>query len=275
MTISHELGTKFWGYCESREEDIFGHELSAVYPYSMQVKVLFFGTLRDVMGEGERTVSLPESATLSQLLEEFRRDKPPISALLPSLAISVNQEYATRDVKLQDQDEVALLPPVSGGNGLSAGKHCAIVRAAIDTPAIVEPLKRAEDGAVVVFDGIVRNNTRGRMTLYLDYEAYEEMAIKQMDELVESALERFEIDQARIVHRLGRMQVGETSVLIAVTSAHRAAAYEASRYLIDALKKKVPIWKKEYFEDGAVWADGEPFPESLTNVTRSSQAQSK
>jgi molybdopterin synthase catalytic subunit len=130
----------------------------------------------------------------------------------------------------------------------------------IDAQPLVTAAKKGEDGAVVVFDGIVRNNSRGRQTLYLDYEAYEEMATKQMSELANEATRRFGVRHVTIVHRLGRLQVGETSVLIVVASAHRAHAYEASRWLIDTLKKTVPIWKKETFVDGAVWADGEPFP---------------
>jgi molybdopterin synthase catalytic subunit len=117
---------------------------------------------------------------------------------------------------------------------------------------------------VVVFDGIVRNNTRGRQTLYLDYEAYEEMALKQMEELAAEARLRFGVRQVTMIHRLGRLMVGETSVLIVVASAHRAHAFDACRWLIDTLKKTVPIWKKETFADGAVWAAGEAFPVELT-----------
>jgi len=130
----------------------------------------------------------------------------------------------------------------------------------IDAESLVRAAKQGEDGAVVVFDGIVRNNSRGRQTLFLDYEAYEEMAMKQMRELSGDAVKKFGVRHVSIMHRLGRLQVGETSVLIIVASAHRARAYEASRWLIDTLKKTVPIWKKETFVDGAVWADGEPFP---------------
>ena len=115
----------------------------------------------------------------------------------------------------------------------------------------------------MVFEGIVRNNTRGRRTLYLDYEAYESMALNEMRKLAEAALERFAVRDVRLVHRLGRLEIGETSVLIVVAAAHRGAAFEACRWLIDSLKKTVPIWKKEHFEDGAVWADGEPFPEEI------------
>jgi molybdopterin synthase catalytic subunit len=123
----------------------------------------------------------------------------------------------------------------------------------------------------------VRNNTRGRRTLYLDYEAYEAMALKQMDELAGEAREKFSVRAIGLVHRLGRLEIGETSVLIVVASAHRGPAFEACRWLIDTLKKKVPIWKKEYFEDGAVWADGEPFPEEIARPTSAigGQAASK
>jgi molybdopterin synthase catalytic subunit len=143
-----------------------------------------------------------------------------------------------------------------------------IVDAVIDAEAIVAGVKAGPDGAVCVFDGIVRDNTRGRRTLYLDYEAYREMALSQMRGLAEEARTRFGVREVAMVHRLGRLMVGETSVLIAVASAHRGAAFDACRWLIDTLKKTVPIWKKETFADGAVWADGEPFPEEIAAGTR-------
>ena len=142
-------------------------------------------------------------------------------------------------------------------------RSIALVNEPIDSAALVAAIKQGEDGAVVVFDGIVRNNTRGRRTLFLVYEAYQEMALRQMKALAEEAIGVHGVRQVAMVHRLGRLEVGETSVLIAVSSAHRAQAFEACRWLIDTLKKTVPIWKKEHFEDGAVWADGEPFPPSL------------
>jgi len=138
-----------------------------------------------------------------------------------------------------------------------------IVEGPIDAEAIVAGIKAGGDGAVCVFDGIVRDNTRGRATLYLDYEAYREMALEQMQGLAGEAAARFGVREVALVHRLGRLTVGETSVLIAVASAHRGAAFDACRWLIDTLKKTVPIWKKETFADGAVWADGEPFPEEI------------
>ncbi len=138
-----------------------------------------------------------------------------------------------------------------------------IVDAPIDAQAMVAAMKAGGDGAVCVFDGIVRDNTRGRPTLYLDYQAYREMALEQMQRLAAEAVEKYGVREVALVHRLGRLMVGETSVLIVVASAHRAAAFDACRWLIDTLKKTIPIWKKETFADGAVWADGEPFPADL------------
>lgn len=138
-----------------------------------------------------------------------------------------------------------------------------IVDAAIAAGEVVAAIKDGADGAVCVFDGVVRDNTRGRRTLYLDYEAYREMALDQMQGLAAEAMTRFGVRDVAMVHRLGRLMVGETSVLIVVASGHRGAAFEACRWLIDTLKRTVPIWKKETFVDGAVWADGEPFPEEI------------
>lgn len=141
--------------------------------------------------------------------------------------------------------------------------YIALTRERIDAEKTIAAAKSGEDGAVVVFDGIVRNHTRGRRTLHLDYEAYEEMALKQMRELGLKARERFAVRHVTVLHRLGRLEIGDTSVLIVVASAHRSAAFEACRWLIDTLKQTVPIWKKETFADGAVWAPGEPFPKEI------------
>jgi len=201
------------------------------------------------------------------LLDHYQHRATGNGSLWSSLAVAVNREYVTAAHPLSDGDEVALLPPVSGGApdplAEGSGPHVSIVHQRIDAHTIVTSLERPEDGALVIFDGMVRNNSRGRRTLYLVYEAYEEMALAQIRVLALKALADFPIRDVAIVHRLGRLEVGETSVLIAVASAHRAAAFDACRWLIDTLKKTVPIWKKEHFEDGAVWADGEPFPAEI------------
>jgi molybdopterin synthase catalytic subunit len=138
-----------------------------------------------------------------------------------------------------------------------------ILDGVIPAEEIVAGLKAGADGAVCVFDGIVRDNTRGRKTLFLDYESYREMALGQMKSMAEEAVTKFGVRDVALVHRLGRLEVGETSVLVAVASAHRGAAFDACRWLIDTLKKTVPIWKQEHFVDGAVWADGEAFPAEI------------
>jgi molybdopterin synthase catalytic subunit len=239
----------------------------------MRVRVLPFGVSKDWLGAAETTVELPEGASVADLLELVTARVAGRGDVLRGIAVSVNAEYAPAGHLLREGDEVGLLPPVSGGGTTRPAKTLdefmdrptaiALTRERIDAEKLVAAAKRGEDGAVVVFDGIVRNNTRGRQTLHLDYEAYEEMALKQMKALAVEARERFGVRAVTLVHRLGRLQVGETSVLIVVASAHRGAAFEACRWVIDTLKKTVPIWKKETFVDGEVWADGEPFPEGL------------
>ncbi len=224
----------------------------------MRVRVLFFGGLKDIVGKSSDLLELPEGAVVRDVLAHYLAQVPRMSELAASLAVAVNQEYSGAETELRSDDEVALLPPVSGGSG-----RALIVRDSIDTQGVLGDIKQGEDGAAVAFEGVVRNQTRGRRTLYLDYEAYEEMALRQMERLADQALKEFQVLEVRLVHRLGRLEIGETSVLIVVASAHRAAAFDACRWLIDTLKRTVPIWKKEYFEDGAVWADGEPFPEEI------------
>jgi molybdopterin synthase catalytic subunit/sulfur carrier protein ThiS len=223
----------------------------------MQIRVLPFGILKDWIANS--TLELHEGATVADLLARLGPAAP-----LRGIAVSVNAEYALAAQVLRDGDEVGLLPPVSGGStGVDQPVTIALTREPIAAEPLVAAAKRGEDGAVVVFDGIVRNHTRNRQTLYLDYEAYEDMALKQMDQLTREAIARFGVRHVTLVHRLGRLNVSETSVLIVVASAHRAPAFDACRWLIDTLKKTVPIWKKETFADGAVWAAGDPFPESI------------
>lgn len=141
----------------------------------------------------------------------------------------------------------------------------ALTRETIDARALLDRVRTPADGAVASFDGVVRNHSRGRSTLYLEYQAYEPMALRKLEEVARAARASFAIDRLAIVHRLGRLEIGESSVFIAVSAAHRAAALDACRFAIDTLKRTVPIWKKEFFADGAVWADGElppPPPET-------------
>ncbi|HUK54745.1 MAG TPA: molybdenum cofactor biosynthesis protein MoaE [Candidatus Binatia bacterium] len=233
----------------------------------MRVRVLFFGRLKDIVGRGEEDAELPEGARVEDLFARYSAAFPALGGLRPSVAASVNQELAGWAARLGAGDEVAFLPPVSGGEtalAAAARDWIELVHNPIPAQAIVERVKSPEEGAVVVFDGIVRNHSGGRRTLYLDYEAYQPMALEKLRELAAALRARFSVGGLALVHRLGRLEIGETSVLIAVSAAHRAVAFDACRFAIDTLKRSVPIWKKEYFADGAVWAQGEslaPLPE--------------
>ncbi|MFP5267622.1 MAG: molybdenum cofactor biosynthesis protein [Acidobacteriota bacterium] len=235
---------------------------------SMRIRLLAFGPLGSLFPSGGAWREVALGASVDDVLAALCSEGLLDGAALGGVAVAVNQEYSRRSRELKDGDEVAILPPVSGGwddSAEAAGKHppLALVRGPIDGASIERVLKTGADGALCVFDGIVRDNSRGRRTLYLEYDAYEEMALGQIHLLRAEAIERFGAREAAIVHRLGRVEVGETSVFIAVASAHRAAAFDACRWIIDTLKKTVPIWKREHFADGAVWADGEPFPDDL------------
>jgi len=220
----------------------------------MKIKVLFFGLTHDLAGLQQEVVEVPEGASLAGLWERYAGRFPRLNELSQAVLLAVNQEIANRARVLEDGDEVAFLPPVSGG---SSKDYYLLTRSSIPTADLVRQQKACEDGAVVVFEGVVRNNSKGRRTLYLEYEAYEPMAIRKMQEIGAEVRREFEIDHVGMMHRLGRLEIGETSVAIIVTSAHRRAAFGACQLAIDRLKQIVPIWKKEYFEDGSVWAEGE------------------
>src|SRR5271166_2389148 len=203
----------------------------------MQVRVLYMGMLRDIAGRGHEVVPLTDGSRLSDLYAELERRFPKLQGFRNSLALALNQEYADAASELHDNDEVALIPPVSGGSMEDdstaespvplISEHTRLTREPIKTAIILAAIKRPEDGAVAVFDGIVRDNSRGRRTLYLDYSAYEPMALRQMEQLAQQALAKYAIRDVRIVHRLGQLQIGESSVYIAVAAAHRAAAFAA------------------------------------------------
>jgi len=239
----------------------------------VRVRVLFFGQLKDITGVAQEDAELSEGARVQDLFERYGRKFPKLASFRDSIAASVNQEYANWRAPLSSGDEVAFLPPVSGGQQSAVEEDVfQIVREAIRPQEIIEGLKAPEDGALVVFDGFVRNHYKGRQTLYLEYEAYEPMALAKMREIGTEIRAKFPLHRVAIVHRLGRLEIGETSVFIAVSSAHRAAAFDACRYTIDTLKRVVPIWKKEYFAAGAVWAEGQLPPQEA--ISRSGESTS-
>jgi MoaE-MoaD fusion protein len=234
------------------------------------LRVLFFGQLREIVGAAEQSCEIADGARLEDLYASCSQRFPRLAEFRASVAASINQEYASWNATPSPGDEVAFLPPVSGGTSEAFKDIVQIVHTKIPTETIVASLKAAEDGAVAVFEGIVRNRSRGKSTLYLEYEAYEPMALAKMREIGAQMRTTFAIDRFAIIHRLGRLEIGNTSVLIAVSSAHRAAAFDACRYGIDTLKRLVPIWKKEYFSDGAVWSEGEKIAAEAFSPQRTS-----
>lgn len=229
----------------------------------MHVSILFFGVLKDVAGLARDELEIGDDATLGELFDRCAERWPALRKHEGSIVMARNREFAKRSDRLAPGDEVAFLPPVSGGAGQLVrviqdpeGHYFALTRDPIETVPITERLRRGADGAVVVFEGTVRDNTGGRPTKYLDYEGYEAMAVETMARIGRELAATHEVGRIAMVHRLGRMEIGETSVVIAVTAPHRRSAFAAALEAIDRLKKLVPIWKKEYFADGEVWVDG-------------------
>lgn len=235
------------------------------YDRLVRIRVLFFGPLRDIVGLREDSLDVAEGARLETVLESYASRFPRLREMSGSLVLALNQEFSSPSAAVAEGDEVALLPPVSGGSGTftheivdpEAGHFFALTRDPIDGGAIARRLLRGEDGAFVNFEGVARNNTKGRPTIQLEYECYEPMAVQVMAGIGAEIARSFAIGRVAMVHRLGRIGIGETSVAVVVTAPHRKPAFEAALEGINRLKRLVPIWKKEYFVDGEVWVDGE------------------
>jgi molybdopterin converting factor subunit 1 len=234
----------------------------------VRIRVLFFGVLRDVVGVREESLDVPEGGRLESVFELYASRFPRLRGMAASVVLALNQEFSTPSAPLAEGDEVAFLPPVSGGSGYTsgytaeirdepAGNVFAITRDPIDGSSIARELLRGEDGAFVNFEGVARNNTKGRATRYLEYECYEAMAVKIMAQIGREIAAEYAIGRIALVHRLGRIEIGETSVAVVVTAPHRRPAFDAALEGINRLKRLVPVWKKEYFADGEVWVDGE------------------
>jgi len=253
----------------------------------IHVRVLFFGAARDIVGLEELDLSLTSPFNTAAAKEQILTSYPDLRRFGNSLLIAVNQEYSQPDQQIHDGDELAVFPPVSGGSESatdtqrrraeqSEDKHAARAGSAdvssaplsardffelttdkIDVGAVARRVVLPQCGATVTLDGYAREWTSGRRTLYLVYEAYEPMALREMKRLGRQAHEQFDIAHIGIVHRTGRLEIGETSVVIAVSAPHRRAAFAACAWAILELKRTVPIWKKEVFEDGEVWVEGE------------------
>ena len=217
----------------------------------MKVRVLFFGAARDVVDANELELSLDAPATIGSAFETLAARFSELERFGRSLLFAVNQEYATRDTRLNENDELAVFPPVSGG----AHDFFELTTEAIDVGAVARRVVLPECGATVTLDGYAREWTKGKRTLYLIYEAYDAMAVGEMQRLGAEAHKQFDIAHIGIVHRTGRIEIGETSVVIAVSAPHRRAAFQACEWAIKELKRTVPIWKKEVYADGEAWVE--------------------
>jgi molybdopterin synthase catalytic subunit len=225
----------------------------------VRVHVLFFGRLKEIVGSAADHAEIAPGARVEELFDLYSRRFPLLAELRPSIAPSVNEEFAAWQAPLSPDDEVAFLPPVSGGSGETATAEdvCELLRQPIVREEWLASFAAPSDGAIVIFEGVVRNHSRGRKVCFLEYEAYEPMARKKMLQLAVALRERFAVTRVALVHRLGRIDIGEASILIGTSSPHRQAAFDACRHAIDAFKRSVPVWKKEFFEDGSAWAEGE------------------
>ena len=229
----------------------------------MRVRILFFGPLKDLVGTSSEEIDLPAGSDLRAVFERYRARQPRLGELARSIVIARNREFAPPSTAVSEGDEIAFLPPVSGGASAdpleieSAGSYFALTCQAIDLQAVVARILTGAEGAVATFQGTVRNHTGGRPALCLDYECYEPMALKTMAQIGGELTREYALTGVALVHRLGRLLVGETSVAVIAAAPHRRAALEAASAGIDRVKKRVPIWKKELFADGEVWVEGE------------------
>lgn len=218
-----------------------------------RLTIHLFATLRERAGASELTREFPDNATVAEIWAHLKSEFPALDGHRDSVRFAVNQEYVNDDYRPRPGDEIAFIPPVSGGSDASCLGKIVIVRDRIDVAALEASVADPGAGAICTFVGTTRENNAGRKVLRLEYEAYEAMALSEMRRLAEEAGRQWSIVRIAIAHRIGIVEIGETSVAIAVSAAHRAEAFEACRFAIDTLKEIVPIWKKEHFEGGEVW----------------------
>lgn len=223
----------------------------------MKVRVRLFAVLADWAGTNELTLELPESATGEELFTRLEAHIPRVKELKNSLRLAVNREYVPWSAAIESGDEIAIIPPVSGGLGPNDGEEelpfVEVVRHPLSADVYQRRVLSPHCGAVALFVGVVREFTHGRRTVQLQYEAYDEMAVKEMRALAAEMMEKWPMARVAMGHRVGELGIGEASVIVAVATPHRQEAFEAARYGIDTLKERVPIWKKEVWDDGAAW----------------------
>lgn len=227
----------------------------------MKITVRFFAMFREQLGTGERQLKIPEGSTARDGYDAALADAPALHGLAGSVMLMVNQEYVSADHVLEDGDELAIIPPVSGGDH---PKRFAVTADILDPRAVESLVAGPGEGAIVTFIGTVRDNARGRTVTLLEYEAYESAAEKMLARVGDEAREQWPEVRIAITHRTGALKPGEASIVIACASPHRDEAYAASAFAISRVKEIVPIWKKEHYEDGETWVGSEADYQRLT-----------
>jgi molybdopterin converting factor subunit 1 len=213
----------------------------------MQARILLFAYYREQAGVDRLEVTLPDGATVAQAIEQLLAERRSLPRDFKPHLIAVNEEFANPAYPLHEGDEVAMYPPVSGG------MDAAVTNTPIDTRTLADAVRRPSNGAVIAFEGVTRNETGGRRVVHLEYEAHDSMASKVLAKVLEETAHRFGVRDLAVRHRIGRLEIGDVSLVVAVGSPHRREAYQAAQYAVDRIKQIVPIWKKEFFEDGSVW----------------------
>jgi len=232
----------------------------------VKVPVRLFAGLHDVVGRREVELELAEGASVADLRDELARRYPAVVPLMSTLVCAVNEEYVANDHRLSPEDEVALIPPVSGGARVASADRFQVTEEPLDPRRMVDRVRRDEAGAIALFYGVVRNHSEGRRVLYLEYDAYPSMAVKKMRQVAEEVHSRWSITDIAISHRIGRLEIGETSLLVAVSAPHRREAFEACHHAVDRIKELVPVWKKEVWEGGESWVEGHPVAEAARSA---------
>lgn len=219
----------------------------------IRITLRLFGSLRESVGESSRVVELAAGSRVADLRAWLAGRSPLVETLGHRLAASVNLEIADAERVLRDGDEVAFLPPVAGGDGTV--RRCTISDRALDEAEVAARVEGPDAGGVVSFVGRVRDHARGHSIEHLVYEAYPEMAEREMEKIVDEAAASWPGTRVAIAHRIGRLEIGDAAVVVVAASAHRDEAFQACRFAIDTLKVRVPIWKREVATDGAYWVD--------------------
>jgi molybdopterin synthase catalytic subunit len=220
----------------------------------MHIQIRYFASLREITGEDEEQLTVPNEATITDVRIMVLTRYSQLRPILERCVHAVNHRYVPAETILKEGDELVFIPPTGGGTFIQP--LIQLTREPLDRDALVRTVSHPSVGGIVVFEGVVRDNARGKQVRYLEYDVYEEMAIEQIRTIITEAQQRWGVERVAVAHRFGRLEIGEASVIIVVASPHRSEAFDACRYIIDTLKRTVPIWKKEVATDGETWVEG-------------------